>query len=334
MSVPINEAVFQVGTFGQRNFSKDCEIGDTETFQTTGFQRVVFPEQFPAQSSVRVIVTANNLGAPTGTHNAALVGAVQDVTVEGFILKARNSDCADEVSLAGMNWMAVAETPGVQQKPTDIRIGTLQPRSFSSNCNHGDTTDWGVTFSTPLESQRVVVVTANDLNVQGHNAAVVGIVLGPDGNPLAPTGFALKARNSDCAAGGCGFYYAAISPGVAGSGSLIVDTGEVVSQNFFNNCSDGDTKAWEVYFSRPFLTPPIILVTANDGHLVGHSLQHQAFPVGMARSVTPYGFTLVGRNSDCFTGDGGLFGPKIAAQAGFYWVAIGCALGCGVNNRL
>src|SRR5690242_19979185 len=103
MSVPINEAIFQVGTFGQRNFSKDCQTGDTETFQTTGFQRVVFPERFPEQSSVRVIVTPNSLGVSTGTHNAALVGAVQDVTAEGFVLKARNSDCADEVSLGGMN---------------------------------------------------------------------------------------------------------------------------------------------------------------------------------------------------------------------------------------
>jgi hypothetical protein len=328
MSIPINEAIFQAGTFGQRNFSKDCQTGDTETFQTTGFQRVVFPERFPDQSSVRVIVTANNLGVSTGTHNAALVGAVQDVTAEGFVLKARNSDCADEVSLAGMNWIAVAETPGVRQKPTDIRMGTLQPRSFSPDCQPGDTTDWGVTFSAPLEGQRVVVATANNLNVQGHNAAAVGIVLGPDGNPPATTGFALKARNSDCAAGGCGFYYAAISPGIPGTGSLIVDTGEVVPQNFFNDCSAGDTRALEVYFSQPFLTPPTILVTANDGHL-GQNLQHQAFPVGMARDVTPYGFTLVGRNSDCFTGDGGVFGPKIAAAAGFYWVAIGCALGCG-----
>jgi hypothetical protein len=329
MSVPINEALFQVGTFEQRNFSKDCEIGDTETFETTGSQRVVFPEQFPAQASVRVIATANNLGAPAGTHNAALVGAVQDVTVEGFVLKARNSDCADEVSLAGMNWMAVAETPGVQQKPTDIRMGMLQPRSFSPDCVPGDTTDWGITFSAPLDGPRVVVVTASDLNVQGHNAAAVGIVLGSDGNPPAPTGFALKARNSDCAPGGCGFYYAAISPGIPGNGSLIVDTGEVSSQNFFNDCSDGDTRAQEVYFSRPFLTPPMILVTANDGHL-GRGLQHQAFPVGMARSVTPYGFTLVGRNSDCFTGDGGIIARgKVPGQAGFFWVAIGCALGCG-----
>lgn len=328
--MPVSEAVFQAGTFGQRNFSKDCEIGDTETFQTTGFQRVVFQEQFPTQSRVRVIVTANNLGVPAGIHNAALVGAVQDVTAEGFILQARNSDCADEVSLAGMNWVAVAETPGVQQKPTNIRMGVLQPRPFSPDCHSGDTTDFGVTFSTPVEGQPVVVVTANNLNVQGHNAAVAGIVMGPDGNPPTPTGFALKARNSDCAAGGCGFYFVAVSRGLPGSGNLIIDTGEVVLQNFHSDCSDGDTRTWDIYFSQPFLTPPTILVTANDGNL-GRPPQHQAFPVGMARNVTPYGFTLAGRNSDCFTGrgSGDPFGQEVFGQAGFYWVAIGCAVGCG-----
>jgi hypothetical protein len=320
MSVPVSEAMFQVGTFEQRFFSKDCETGDTQDFPA-----VRFPLQFPAESRVRVIVTGNNLGVPAGTHNAALVGAVQKVTAEGFVLNARNSDCSEELSLAGMNWMAVAETPGAQQKPVNIRMGVLQPRSFSPDCESGDTKDWGIVFSAPLASEPVVLTTACNLNIQGHNAAAVGIVLGPDGNPPAPTGFTLKARNSDCAAGGCAFYYVALSPGTPGSGNLIVDTGEVPGQGFFDDCSHGDTREWDVYFSQPFLTPPIILATANDSNL----RQHQAFPVGMARNVTPYGFTLVGRNSDCFTGGGGILGPKLTGQAGFYWVAIGCAPGCG-----
>lgn len=48
-------------------------------------------------------------------------------------------------------------------------------------------------------------MTANDLKVQGHNAAVVGIA-----QDVTPNGFTLSARNSDCASGQAGFYWVAI----------------------------------------------------------------------------------------------------------------------------
>jgi hypothetical protein len=315
MSVPINQAIFQMGTVEQRFFSKDCEPGDTETFN------ISFPTPFPAQG-VRVIVTANSLNVPRGAHNAAVVGIAQQVTPAGFVLRARNSDCADAGGFAGMNWMAVLETPDIQQKPINIRMGVLQPQSFSPDCESGDTRDFGGNFSTSInDNQPVVLVTASNLNVQGHNAAVVGTVLYPQTDT---TGVVLKGRNSDCASGGCGFYYVALSHKTPGRADLIVDTGDVHPQNFFADCTEGDTRSWDVYFHQPFLTPPVVLVTANGSE----ANFHNAAAVGMARNVTPYGFTLVGRNSDCF-GEGGVFGPRPAIPAGFYWVAIGCAVGCG-----
>jgi hypothetical protein len=314
MSVPIGEVIFQIGTVEQRRFSKDCETGDTEIFN------IRFPTPFPTQMGIRVIVTANNSNVPRGAHNAAVVGIVQNVTTDGFVLRARNSDCADAGGFAGMNWMAVLETPGTQQKSVNLRMGILQPQPFSSDCYSGDTRDFGASFSSSLDSPPIALVTANNLNVQGHNAAAVGTVLDP-----SASGFTLKARNSDCAAGGCAFYYVALSQGAAGRGDLIADTGEVYEQSFLNDCNSGDTRNWDVYFNQPFLTPPVVLVAAYHSKLDD---VHPAAAVGMARNVTPHGFTLVGRNSDCF-GPTGLAGPVIASAAGFYWVAIGCAPGCG-----
>ena len=319
MSVPINEAIFQSGTIEQRFFSKDCETGDSELFN------VPFPVSFPdqTQKNIRVIVTANDLNVPRAAHHAAVVGIAQNVTIGGFALKVRNSDCA--AGFAGVNWMAVLETPGTQQKPVNLRMGVLQPQFFSSDCNSGDTRDFAASFSSSLDSLPVVLVTANNLNVQGHNAAAVGIVMDSGIADLATKGITLKTRNSDCAAGSCGFYYAALSHDAPGRGDLIVDTGEVYEQSFLNDCNSGDTRDWDVYFHQPFLTPPIVLVTAYHSRL---DTVHPAAAVGMARNVTPFGFTLVGRNSDCF-GPTGLGGQVIASSAGFYWVAIGCATGCG-----
>ena len=71
---------------------------------------------------------------------------------------------------------------------------------------------------------------------------------------------------------------------------------------------DGDWREWHAYFARPFLVPPFVFVTATVGVSV----------VGLATHVTTHGFTLRGRNSDCAAG-----------PAGFHWVALGCAAGCG-----
>jgi hypothetical protein len=242
----------------------------------------------------------------------------------------RNSDCVP--GQAAFNWMAVQETPGVNQSPVTVRMAVLPPQFFSKSCTDGDTPeDTPIKFWQAFGGTPTVFLTAGNLFVNGmvtvssgkggtrtfgaHNAAVVGVALNEQSN-----GFTLHARNSDCSkdVSACGFSYAAVIVSPAGGGggndNLFVDTGEVTAQAFNISCVDGDTQTQTVFFTRPFLTPPIVLLTANDVGAAGHL----AFPVGLAQNVTPYGFTLTGRNSDCAPG-----------MAGFYWVALGCGQGCG-----
>lgn len=308
MSTQINQTDFQFGTVTARHFSEHCVPGDWETCP------IIFPKPFD-EKTPRVIVTANNENVDKGAHNAAVVGIAQKVTPTGFVLAARNSDCAR--GFAGFNWTAVLETPGEQkEKPVNLRMGVLQPKKFQSDCTAGDWNSWGVNFSTKLE-KCVALLTASNLNVKPwhqddtlwyHNPAVVGIV-----QDLTPTGFTLAARNSDCAEGYCTFYYVALSQINAGKADLWVDTGEEIAQHFGPDCKSGDWKGWTISFSEPFLTPPVVLVTANDLKVQGHN----AAVVGIAQDVTPNGFTLSARNSDCASG-----------QAGFYWVAIGWVMDC------
>jgi hypothetical protein len=137
--------------------------------------------------------------------------------------------------------------------------------------------------------------------------------------------FLLSARNSDCAFGVCNFNWVALSQpsaltGIGDSANVWVDTGVVSAKFFSQDCLAGDTQSWAVDFSAPFLTSPIVLLTANDIGLITQPSpgDHNCAAVGIARDITPYGFTLTARNSDCSSG-----------KAGFYWVAIGCMRGCG-----
>src|SRR5262249_37033926 len=156
-------------------------------------------------------------------------------------LAARNSDCAR--GSAGFNWMAVLETPGQQQRPVDLRMGVVQPKYFQPDCIPGDWQGWGVNFSALFADTPVALLTASNLNVQGHNPAVVGVVQNPNTTSFHPV-----ARNSDCAGGDCTLYYVALSQDRAGRNDLWVDTGEVFPQTFAPNCVPGDWQSWDIYF--------------------------------------------------------------------------------------
>lgn len=308
--IRINQTIFKMGTVEADDYSKDCRQGDWET------HRISFREAFPGDD-VRVIVTANDQGVRRGTHNPAVVGIARDVTRRGFVLASRNSDCGR--GSAGFNWMAVLETSRRRSPVVNLRMGVLQPKLFDRDCRSGDWNEWGVTFCNPRFEQEAVLLTASDLNVtpwgggnmlRYHSAAVVGIVRDP-----TSSGFTLAARNSDCAEGKSAFYYVALSQS-GGRSNLWVDTGEVTEQFFESDCKSGDWKEWDVEFSEPFLVPPVVLVTANNKDVRGHN----AAVVGIASKVTPNGFSIMARNSDCGTG-----------RAGFYWVAIGCQRGCGIR---
>lgn len=79
---------------------------------------------------------------------------------------------------------------------------------------------------------------------------------------------------------------------------------------------EGDWAHLDVYFDRPFLTPPVVLLTARDSD--GDPKLH-ANPLALiAQNVTTHGFTVAARNTD-----------TAQAEAKFHWVALGCNAGCG-----
>lgn len=302
MTTQINSTIFQFGRVDAQFFERDCQAGDWRIWD------IAFPTAFP-HDGVRVIVTPNDLRVDTGVHSVAAVGLAQDVTRTGFRLAARNSDCSS--GSAGFDWMAVLETPGQQiQRPVSLRVGVVQQKWFNADCVPGDWQHWDVIYRTPFPKTPVVLLTASNLNIQGNNAAVVGTSRDSTG-----ASFTLAARNSDCQPGDCAFYHLALSPPEGeGRTDLFVDTGEVPARTLHRDCHPGDWDSGDIYFSRSFLTSPFVFLTANNKGVVSKN----AAVVGIARNVTTHGFTLAARNSDCSIG-----------EAGFYWVAIGCALGCG-----
>jgi hypothetical protein len=77
-----------------------------------------------------------------------------------------------------------------------------------------------------------------------------------------------------------------------------------------SSLSGDQWRTWEEHFDSPFVSPPLILVTANADQKQGEAV---CAPVGIASRVSPYSFVLAARSSDC--------GP---GEAGFDFVAIGC----------
>jgi len=335
---PITQCIIGAGfvdasEFRRKDFRPDCVPGDRQTVT------VPFNVTFPTGSAIRVIVTASDRGIDPGAHNAALVGVVQNQALSTFDLMARNSDCG--AGQAGFHWLAVAQTPGQEQlRSVAIRMGAVQPKIFAPDCGKGigmfqalDTHDWGVGFSPPFQRDPAVLLTACKLNcpppnVGGHyfrdyggltqaGSAVVGIAQRSGVN-----GFNARARNSDCGSGWSALYYVGVTQVFTPAGpafdpqtrNMVVDTGAVGSLAFEPHCKVFDWVRVDIQFSRPFLTPPVVLISANDaGERKGN-----VAAVGIAADVTPWGFTLLARNSDCAAG-----------HAGFYWVAFGCAEGCG-----
>ena len=93
------------------------------------------------------------------------------------------------------------------------------------------------------------------------------------------------------------------------------DTGQSTKQSFAAGGYHGNWEDQAVFFHEPFLTPPVVLLTAHNPSM---NEQLKLAVAGMARAVTPNGFTLTARNSDSQGG-----------EVDFFWVAFGCGLGCG-----
>src|SRR5437763_2705681 len=91
----------------------------------------------------------------------------------------------------------------------------------------------------------------------------------------------------------------------------IIQMGTVPARNFSEDCKAGDWEEFHIAFPTPFpleASEVRVIVTANN--LEVERGNHIAAVVGIAQSVTPLGFILAARNSDCSRGD-----------AGFNWMA-------------
>jgi hypothetical protein len=281
-------------------FSPDCQDGDS------AFQFNAFTPSFPADrlNDVRVIVSAK--------MHVQMVYSATVGTTQGFTVKARNSSGGYLGAATTYGWVAFLETDTVVPQNVDLRVGVLQPKYFEAGTSHGWPETGQAYASRPLTGfgGATGVVTACNVNTFGaHLAAVNGLI-----DCSLPGGFGSQGYNTDCSGGHCALYWLALKEAVVTGGppsavsGMWVDTGQVAPKFFAPDCEEGDWAAWDVYFTRPFLTPPFVFVTATIGPSV----------VGLATHVTTHGFTLMARNSDCSPG-----------SVGFYWVALGCALGCG-----
>ena len=72
----------------------------------------------------------------------------------------------------------------------------------------------------------------------------------------------------------------------------------------------GDWQSWTINFADHFISPPVVILTADnyDGSLLSYSVA----AVPMANDVTSFGFTLAARNADVAAG-----------WVSFSWLAIG-----------
>jgi hypothetical protein len=276
----------------------------------------------------------------TPRSRVPVVAVVETVNATGFSFALRNADPYQDASGITVDWLAVLGVGEPAPPPLDVRLSVLQPKAFSGFL---DQALWPrIWFSTPFASAPVPVVllTANNLNVpSGDNPAVVahpgalalvgdlvgkGVADPPTG---AAFGFGVGGVNVDSVGGNTGVYAAAFATSSnappASTSTLWVDSGTEKNADGFALVSDplfgvpfpvspggqrGDWVSLDVYFDRPFSTPPLVFATAR-----GHTPV-----VPIARNVTTHGVTIAVRNTD-----------SVRGHAAFHWVAIGCAQGCG-----
>jgi hypothetical protein len=311
--VPLEEVVVRLGMVDGHHFNADCLPGDVQNWAISFGDDTPFTSETP----VHVIVTGNDRPAPFSvreiTEKASVVGVAQNIDQHGFQLRARNSGCVP--GTAGFNWLAVQPTPGVRQKANRLhRMGVVPPRRFQPDCSHGDRDSWHVRFSPKLniedDKSIVPLVTPTNMNVMGTCPAVVGCV-----EDVSRQGFVISARNSDSGpSGDCSFYYAIFTSSQRTTDDYWMACGNVDPQLFQPDDRPGDWRMWHIYFSRPFVTPPIVLMTANNSEVpqIDTEFGLIAHAVGVAQNVTPFGFTIAARNSSCIQG-----------WASFDWLAFG-----------
>ena len=291
--------------------------------------------------AISVVATPRNAGG------VPVVAMVTAVTATDFTFRLRNADPDHVATGISLDWLAVLGVPDANPTAArllDARLSLLQPKHFSG---YRDSHTWSrIWFSRPLIPPRagaaaILLLTQNDLNsVHGNTPATIGTAGDLEGSDQLLTdgiidgvndfGLSLRAVDVDTASGNTGFYAAAF---VANGETDPANDGPTVTQLWFDHGSEknvdtffkdaifsgtpypvapggqsGDWKTLDIYFDRPFVTPPLVFASARGRTPV----------VCVARKVTTHGFTLAARNTDTVDG-----------HALFFWVAIGTAAAPG-----
>lgn len=341
---PFINTTIRAGSTGGQLFK---EHWDTQIFHVT------YDELDPTftfdPAMVRIIITANSQREHPDDYTCAPVGYVQNIGPTGFDIIALNTD--SQGGQAGFNWMAIAETPEpASRRIFGLRMALSHPLHFEVSATLGDWQIFRIPFSTPFISS-FKTFPVRLLTGSNHGRALTMTIV-PDHRDLTPAslytlfsaepyvgeggvvgavgvatdffqpdsnhGVTFLARNQDAFGGQCAFYHVALDgdPHDLLDPQILVDTG--TTPDALEVFSGGDLRGyryWHIYFSRPFLTPPVVLLTATDQGVV--DMQPTLPPVqtiGQAYDVTPYGFTLVARDtSNLDTG-----------KTFLHWVALGC----------
>jgi hypothetical protein len=347
MMTPFKSVESRFGRIKEKSFTPSCTPGDWVSFGKTTFA-TPFPD-FRGFDVPPVVIVSPRMSrdrAPNPNSEApAVVPIVSRFDSKGFELVARNADCVG--GSVGFDWMALAAYPEGDHVPRAAmaQVGLTPPQHFQIECQPGDWKTWKTpSLNDELGRARggvYVFSTATDANAtpmpptetpwSSYDLELYGSCTPPWpwlAQPLdllhAPvTGFthmywgggmAVRARNTGFEGNAaCNFLVAAPErsedPRLS---SMSVDSGFVTSKFFApkQELRGGQWQTWDIYFSDPFIAPPVVLLTANAYDRKG---SRTCAPVGIVSRVNPYYFTIAARNSDCAAG-----------EAGFNYVAFGC----------
>jgi hypothetical protein len=297
----LSECKVAFGHLEGGDFSETGISGDWQLFEAFFPETEIYAEP-PIVVATPILEDEFDIGAYP-------VCVVKDVTVRGFTLAARNM--ADH-GFAAFYWMAVLQTPGTSGGVVYLTSGVLSSLYFGAKGSPNQQN--GLTNLDMLNHVSAsVILTATDQNVSGHTigavAAVADKFLENIGNIPGIT-----ARNPDIVDGSCNYNWARFDSFPTTTNNIfsehLIETGLVPATFFQPSGICGDWNTWDINFSTPFETLPVVFLTANN--VAMESSDKLVAPVGVVQSITIYGFRLAARNSDIASG-----------KAGFNWIAIG-----------
>lgn len=308
-----------------------------------GFGKTTFGVPFPVWDQKlgtrpKVIVTPHSAHGHETQPGPAVVPIVAEADEKGFKLVARNADCSP--GEIGFDYMAVVPRDAWDKPAPDpafVQPLVTPPRHFQADCTPGDWQWWQVPLDDAFHQHHpYVLLTATDTNalpVAPSDPSPIAPLLGSEpAQPLdlqhAPVigltrtyyGSAIVDGRNCGLDGEAALNVVAALPFDHPVPGLWVDAGWVDAEylEWKHDPAGNQWRTWEVYFSDSFSAPPVVLLTAVE--TLGPGV-HGCAPVGIVSHVTPYGFTLAARNSDCAPG-----------EANFNWVAFGCPQ-CGLVER-